>query len=405
MTYKNAMNTYSSMNHRYMQWMGNSKPQHPSHPRMNICKPAAVQRKPAVGTLNSLSDLCSTEGVNIDCMPNGGVPACEEPGHSTVNRDRYNFSYYDKTNPKMDAGINARLNKGDRDCGASNAYKSDLLDTDDADCGRGNYGINDKGDTKYSSCCSPDPCPNKSRYQSNDREDGSKALIKYTKFSYLATEERGYMKPQDLRASRGSVRECLQWRSHVASEGKKFENWAESQNTTNKSESSCLERVKSILSGLDQNPYVSSPTMVEDHLYIGSLNDAVDHRKLKRTKITYIFDCASTDSGICSYPTSLGITAYDSIPAIDDCCHDMIQYIEKAITFIDMVKRKRARVLVHCIKGINRSAFICAAYMMLRSNKNLYQAVRHLKYTRGIVLTNPSFQKQLVVLAKMHNKD
>ena len=57
-------------------------------------------------------------------------------------------------------------------------------------------------------------------------------------------------------------------------------------------------------------------------------------------------------------------------------------------------------MLVHCALGINRSAAVCVAYMMLERRLPLLAVTRLIKDRRRIVLANKAFQRQLVSFAR-----
>ena len=61
------------------------------------------------------------------------------------------------------------------------------------------------------------------------------------------------------------------------------------------------------------------------------------------------------------------------------------------------------KLLVHCAAGMNRSGLIVAAIMMYFENMDLLDVITQLKRQRGYVLSNESFQKELVLFAqKLH---
>ena len=73
-------------------------------------------------------------------------------------------------------------------------------------------------------------------------------------------------------------------------------------------------------------------------------------------------------------------------------------------------KNKKTKILVHCAAGMNRSGTIAAAALLYfegQDTKNattLLEVVRRLKASRGYVLNNKSFLKQLVRFAAEHDK-
>ena len=62
--------------------------------------------------------------------------------------------------------------------------------------------------------------------------------------------------------------------------------------------------------------------------------------------------------------------------------------------------KSNSKVVVHCLAGMNRSALIAAAAIMVLERKRLLEVVQIIKAKRGTVLVNQSFQKQLCLLAQ-----
>ena len=74
----------------------------------------------------------------------------------------------------------------------------------------------------------------------------------------------------------------------------------------------------------------------------------------------------------------------------------------RALRFLDDAQAKKNRkVLVHCVSGLNRSAFVCAAYLILRCNIDLMEALETVFVARKHqdCLLNSVFRKQLIVLS------
>merc|ERR1712083_222984 len=68
--------------------------------------------------------------------------------------------------------------------------------------------------------------------------------------------------------------------------------------------------------------------------------------------------------------------------------------------FIEDHRARGHAVLVHCYAGMNRSAAICAGYLIRRHRIPLLETVELLVKRRGIVLSNSAFIQQLVALAR-----
>ena len=70
-----------------------------------------------------------------------------------------------------------------------------------------------------------------------------------------------------------------------------------------------------------------------------------------------------------------------------------------AISFATPFFARRAPVLVHCHTGMNRSAFIVVALLILLEGMPLTDALRAVTAARGKVLTNRSLRAQLLEIA------
>jgi protein-tyrosine phosphatase len=91
------------------------------------------------------------------------------------------------------------------------------------------------------------------------------------------------------------------------------------------------------------------------------------------------------------------------VQAEDTIQYDITQHFREAFSYLDKVKRTGGRALVHCALGINRSAAVCLAYLMVDQKMPLLEATRVLKNKRRILLSNKAFQRQLVMFARSKN--
>ncbi|CAD5125175.1 DgyrCDS13418 [Dimorphilus gyrociliatus] len=178
--------------------------------------------------------------------------------------------------------------------------------------------------------------------------------------------------------------------------------WNSHSNSPSKQpDSYYLERLYGILGNstpLGVSHYASPLT---DYMSIGSYRDAEDIRYLKRHEFTHVLNCAAYQPSLKSpYPPDSGIVGYLQFFAEDTEYYDMMQHFMKAKGFIDAARRYGGKVLVHCAMGVNRSATMCVAYLMLDQQLDLLEAVRRVKSRRGVILTNKSFQKQLIRFAR-----
>lgn len=74
---------------------------------------------------------------------------------------------------------------------------------------------------------------------------------------------------------------------------------------------------------------------------------------------------------------------------------DLSSWFPQAISFIDSVKERNGKVLVHCQAGVSRSATICLAYLMFTVKIGLEAAFEHVKSRRSVISPNLNFMSQL----------
>jgi len=90
------------------------------------------------------------------------------------------------------------------------------------------------------------------------------------------------------------------------------------------------------------------------------------------------------------------------LQAEDSDRYDITRHFGEAFRFLDAAKRVGGVALVHCALGINRSAAVCVAYIMVDRRLPLLAVTRLIKDRRRIVLANKAFQRQLVGFARAH---
>ncbi|CAL8318334.1 unnamed protein product [Lota lota] len=129
-------------------------------------------------------------------------------------------------------------------------------------------------------------------------------------------------------------------------------------------------------------------------LYIGDQDIASDRRELAKLGITHILNCAQSKwrSGA-EYYTGMNIT-YQGIEAHDSPSFDMSVHFYPSAEFIHKALCSGGKVLVHCAVGVSRSATLVLAYLMIRQNLTLVEAIRTVKDHRGVT-PNRGFLRQL----------
>lgn len=89
----------------------------------------------------------------------------------------------------------------------------------------------------------------------------------------------------------------------------------------------------------------------------------------------------------------LSIT-YKRIPIFDNKGENIIAHFESAFNFIEHAKHY-GNILVHCHKGVSRSATIVIGYLMMNNKMTLSESFNHVKSCRQIVNPNMAFWEQL----------
>jgi predicted protein tyrosine phosphatase len=132
--------------------------------------------------------------------------------------------------------------------------------------------------------------------------------------------------------------------------------------------------------------------MVLPHLYISGASPAQDTSRLLELGITHIVNCCvhraqSSDS---SRFHVLDLKLNDS------CSSDVVMYIYMTIDFVETARRSGGKVLIHCLKGISRSASLVISYLMWNKNiSDVREALSVLQIARPSCNPNADFLVQL----------
>lgn len=133
------------------------------------------------------------------------------------------------------------------------------------------------------------------------------------------------------------------------------------------------------------------PVEILPFLYLGSAYHASKCEFLANLHITALLNVSRRTSEACM--THLH---YKWIPVEDSHTADISSHFQEAIDFIDCVREKGGKVLVHCEAGISRSPTICMAYLMKTKQLGLKDAFDYIKQRRSVVSPNFGFMGQLL---------
>lgn len=164
-----------------------------------------------------------------------------------------------------------------------------------------------------------------------------------------------------------------------------------------------LTRSETLSVALQQAEITSAPLSVSASLYLGSSQGVQNVTTLQNMGITHVLNMAGPlAAGPVKEYARAGIT-YHEINAEDEEGYPLLgRHWEEARNFLGQETMRKC--VVHCHAGINRSATIVAACLLMNEKSSLLQAVQRIRKARGnMALSNESFQEQVVALARLQN--
>ena len=133
--------------------------------------------------------------------------------------------------------------------------------------------------------------------------------------------------------------------------------------------------------------------VIPNFLYLSSYNATKNKSLLEKNKITHIINCAAD---FCENVfESENKYTYLSFYLKDHVLENIECIFYECIKFIDNVKEKGGRVLVHCIQGISRSVTLVMAYLIYKNKLTYDKAFNIVQSKREISSPNFGFSIQL----------
>jgi len=130
-------------------------------------------------------------------------------------------------------------------------------------------------------------------------------------------------------------------------------------------------------------------------LYLGSLDDALQHTKIQSRGVTHILTVAQ---GV--KPAFPDVFRYYVLSLPDSESVDLLSHFTAVFQFITE-GISNGGILVHCMAGISRSATLVIAYLMAHEKKTFHQAVELVVSKRPCVSPNSGFVAQLKLFEKL----
>ncbi|KAM9817009.1 LOW QUALITY PROTEIN: dual specificity phosphatase 29-like [Neosynchiropus ocellatus] len=132
------------------------------------------------------------------------------------------------------------------------------------------------------------------------------------------------------------------------------------------------------------------------NLYIGDATTAQNKRLLEDLGVTHVVNAADGAQHISTGPQFYQDTSieYHGVEASDSRNFDLRPFFTSTADFIHDALKENGTVLVHCARGISRSATLVLAFLMIKEHLTLLEAVLTVREHRN-VLPNAGFLEQL----------
>ncbi|KAF7971877.1 hypothetical protein HWV62_19761 [Athelia sp. TMB] len=129
------------------------------------------------------------------------------------------------------------------------------------------------------------------------------------------------------------------------------------------------------------------------NLYLSDMYTATNPTVLRRLGITHVISVVETMWH--AFPSDI---VHLCLSIHDSPFSDMSYLFDPTVDWMQdaMDGNEHARVLVHCMLGMSRSASVVLAYLMASRGMSLVVALAHVKVRRIIVQPNAGFVKQLM---------
>jgi len=126
------------------------------------------------------------------------------------------------------------------------------------------------------------------------------------------------------------------------------------------------------------------------NLYLGDVYAAHNTKELKKRNITHIVTCT-----VGVVPPFPDVFQYKHLKILDCAAETIHEHFSETSAFIGDAIAEGGKVLVHCIRGVSRSATIVSAYLMTAFKMSHSEAVEKVRSKRPIARPNYGFMIQL----------
>jgi len=147
--------------------------------------------------------------------------------------------------------------------------------------------------------------------------------------------------------------------------------------------------------------YFSHPSQILNWIFLGNARNANNIEDIINFRITYVLNCALEvhDKNLPKH------IKYYHIKLVDTPQTDIIPFLEKALDFIELARKNKKKILIHCKLGISRSPSILIAYLVKYMNLSTMTAFDFIKSKRKQIQPNPGFLLQLSTYERKISKN
>jgi protein-tyrosine phosphatase len=168
--------------------------------------------------------------------------------------------------------------------------------------------------------------------------------------------------------------------------------------------SQTLARISNTPTPTSRSPARSPPLQMRamvsqilpNKLYLSGVAAALSADTLRSYRITHVLSIMSPTETIQLPEQVRGSIIQRRIPLSDTTTANLLHHLPDIVEFISSaLERDDARVLVHCIEGVSRSASAVIGYLIAERGMSFRQALRVVKMRRQAVCPNLGFVRQL----------
>jgi len=156
------------------------------------------------------------------------------------------------------------------------------------------------------------------------------------------------------------------------------------------------------------------PSLVGEHLFVGSRHHAGNVEQLKKLNISAVLNCAPTgirnlsleefESANISYHVTNVRRDDATYPLLHDRQGQRSHHLVQALEVYERARATGGRAMFFCVAGQNRSATLAVAVLLLAQHP-LNSILTACSERRPFILENQGFQQQLIELEAMIAKD